>query len=328
VNKRRTLLIALGSAWAASPLGLAQQAKRTYRLGWLLVGTADIRAEPFLVAFTDRLRELGFVEGRNLSIEVRAAAGKIERLPELAAELGRTPSDVLLVAGAEAGLAALKHGTRDTPIVVVAFDFDPVATGHVASFARPGGRITGISPLQTVLPAKRLELLKDLLPNAKRFAVFADSASMDQLKVAQSGAKQLGVELHVIEFKRGPYDYESAFAAAVRAKCAGLLALGSSFFVPARELIPALALKYRLPSIHHNSVWADAGGLLSYGPNFSSDMRRAAEQVAMIFNGKNPADIPVEQPTTFELVINMKTAKALGITIPQTILVRAERVIE
>ena len=214
------------------------------------------------------------------------------------------------------------------PIVAIATDFDPVAAGHVASFARPGGHITGISAMQTVLPAKRIELLKELLPQAVRFAVFADPASMDQLKVAEAGAKQLGVRLHVIQFKSTPYDYEGAFAEAVRAKCSGLLALGSAFFVPARKLIPELAQKHRLPSMHHHSDWVDAGGLMSYGANFSSYFRRAAEQVAMIFNGKKPADIPVEQPTKFELVINMKTARALGIEIPQTILIRADRLIE
>ena len=329
MNRRETVLTLL--ALGASPLAcFAQQAGRTYRVGFVgtAVRTEWVRTETYFIAFVQRLRELGFVEGRNLVIEYRATEGKVERLPELAADLARQNCDVLLAGGNESTLVALKQATRDTPIVVFAVDYDPVATGHIASFARPGGRITGVSALQSELPAKRLELLMELLPNAKRIAVFSDTSSTGQLKVAQAGAKRLGLELQVLEFKHQPYDYENAFAEAVRFKAEALLALGSAFFVPARQLIPALALKHRLPTMHHHSAWADAGGLLSYGPNFSSSFHRAAEQVGMILNGRNPAEIPLEQPTVFELVVNMKTAKALGLTIPKTILLRADKVIE
>jgi putative ABC transport system substrate-binding protein len=182
--------------------------------------------------------------------------------------------------------------------------------------------------VQSLLPAKRLELLKELLPTAKRIAVLSDSASTGQLEVARAGARRLGLELQVLEFKQAPYDYERAFADAVRGKADALLVLGSANFVPARPLIPQLALKHRLPSMFHHSVWAGAGGLVSYGPNFSDVFRQAAEQVARILKGAKPAELPIEQPTKFELVINLKTAKALGLTIPQSLLLRADRVIQ
>jgi putative ABC transport system substrate-binding protein len=326
MNNRRDFLMALGGLLVLPRFALAQQAGRIYRLGWLTAAT--LRTELYFIAFVQRLRELGFAEGRNLVIEFRTAQGRAERLPELAAELARQNCDVFLAPGGETTLAALKHATRDTPIVMVAIDYDPVATGHVASLARPGGRITGVSQLQSDLPAKRLELLKELLPRAKRIAVFSDINTAGQLKVVQAGAERLGVELQVLEFKGAPYDYESAFAEAVRTKTEALLPLASGFFAAARRQIAELALKHRLPSMFTHSGWAEAGGLLSYGPNFSSDFRRAAEQVSMILKGAKPAEIPVEQPTTFDLVINLKTAKALGIAIPQSIRVRIDRVIE
>ncbi len=180
-------------------------------------------------------------------IDFRTAEARIERLPELAADLARQKFDVLLATGPEATLVAVKQASRDTPIVVVANDYDPVATGHIASLARPGGRITGVSQ-QTELPAKRLELLKELLPKTKRIAVFSDIATAGQLKAVQAGAKRLGVALQVLEFTRAPYDYDSAFAESVRAKAEALLVLASGLFVPARRQIPELALKHRLPS--------------------------------------------------------------------------------
>jgi putative ABC transport system substrate-binding protein len=326
MKNRRDFLMALGGVLALPRFALAQQAERTYRVGSLNVVT--LQTQLYGIAFVQRLRELGFAEGRNLVIEFRTAHGRVERLPELAAELARQNCDVLLAPGSEATLAALKRASKDTPIVMVAIDYDPVATGHVASLARPGGRITGVSQLQSDLPAKRLELLKELLPRAKRIAVFSDINTAGQLKVVQAGAERLGVELHVLEFKGAPYDYESAFAEAVRAKTEALLALTSGHFAAARRQIAELALKHRLPSMFTHSGWAEAGGLLSYGPNFLDSFRRAAEQVSMILKGAKPAEMPVEQPTAFELVINLKTAKALGIAVPPSIRVRASSVIE
>ncbi len=315
----------LGGVLASPRIALAQQVGRTYRVGWL---SSAPRTDPYNVAFEQRLRELGFAEGQNLVIEYRTAEGRIEKLHELAADLARQNCDVLLAPDSEATLLALEQESRDTPIVVVANSYDPVATGHIASLARPGGRITGVSQLHTELPAKRLELLKELLPRAKRIAVFGDTVTGGQLQVAQAGAGRLGVVLQVFEFKRTPYVYEGAFAESVRAKAEALLVLASAYFVPGRRQIPELALKHHLPSMFVHSQWTEAGGLLSYGPNFSEFYRRAADQVSKILNGTKPAEMPMEQPTRFELVINLKTAKALGITIPQSLHLRADRVIE
>jgi putative tryptophan/tyrosine transport system substrate-binding protein len=306
--------------------GFAQTTDRVYRVGWL--DSTGTRNEPYQIAFVQRLRELGFAEGRNLVIDFRTTEGRIERLPVRAADLARQKCDVLFVPGTEAGLVAMKRENRDTPIVMVANDYDPVATGHVASLARPGGRITGVSQIQSEMPAKRLELLKEVLPKARRVTVFSAASSAGQLRAVQAAALRLGVALYAIEFSRAPYDYDGAYAASVLAKAKALLVLVSGNFVPARRRIPELALKHRLPSMFGNALWADAGGLMSYGPNFSEIFRRAAEHVGTILKGANPADMPVEQPTAFELAINLKTARALGVPMPQSILVRADRVIQ
>ena len=326
MKDRRLLLKVIAAALAVPLAAAAQQPGRTYRLGWLSSGAS--RSEPYNVAFVQRLRELGFVEGRNLVIEFRSAGGHVDKLPGLAAELARQQCDIFLASGPEATLVALKHATRDISIVIAANDYDPVATGHVASLARPGGRITGVYGLQDELSAKRLELLKELLPHGRKIAVLADVATKGQLVVVRAAAKKLGVELLVHEFTRAPYDFDAAFVAFARARADGMLPLGSGLFVPARQKIPELALKHHLPGMFINALWVEAGGLLSYGINFPAAFHRAAEQVGLILNGAKPAAMPVEQSTVFELAVNLKTAKALGIAIPQTILLRAERVIE
>ena len=326
--RRRQFLIAIGaSALAAPRWATAQTAGRSYRLGWL--ASTDSFKEPYSLALVQRLEELGFVEGKNLSIERRHGDAKVERLPGMAAELARLKCDVFFGGGPEAALAALTQASRDTPIVFVAVDFDPVATGDVASLARPGGRVTGVSAQQSTLPAKRLELLKEMLPSARKVAVFANEQTSAQLSLSQGTARRIGLALHVVEFKRPPFDYEAGFADAVRAKADALFVLGSGLWVPARHKIPELALKARLPTVFHAAQWAEAGGLMSYGFNFPGMWRRGAEMVASILRGdKKAGDIPMEQPTTFELVFNMKTAKALGVKIPQSMLVRADRVVE
>ena len=324
---RRKLLIAIGAGLLAAPRwAWTQPAARTWRIGWI-ASINDIN-QPYAQAFVQRLRELGFVQGRNLVIEHRHADGREERLPELAADLARQNCDLFFAPGAEASLVAMKQASRDTPIVITALDYDPVATGHVTNLARPGGRITGITLLQSELPAKRLELLKELLPGARKVAVFATAGTTGQLEVTQDAARRIGIALHVVEFKSAPFDYEAGFADAVRAKSDALLALASALFVPGRRKIPELALKAKLPSMFNQSQWAEFGGLLSYGFNFSEMYRRAAEQTAAILRGAKAADIPMEQGTKFEFAINMKTARALGLTIPPSILTRADRVIE
>jgi putative ABC transport system substrate-binding protein len=305
---------------------IAQQPGRGYRLGWLASGAQ--RTEPYNIAFVHRLGELGFAEGRNLVIEHRTAQARHERLPELAAELARLNCDVIFVPGTEAALRAVVQTNGDTPIVIVTADYDPVPTGHVKSLARPGGRITGVSMLQTELPAKRLQVLKELLPKVRRVGVLADVANAGQLQVTRSAAAQLGLELVVHEFKVAPYDFATAFATFERGKAEAMVSLGSSFFVPGRKLIPDLALNHKLPSVFPNSLWAESGGLMSYGPDFSAAFRRAAEQVAKILGGARPGDMPIEQPNIIEMVINLKTAKALGVVVPQALRLRSDRIIE
>jgi putative ABC transport system substrate-binding protein len=310
---------------AAPQIARAQPVERTYRIGWL--STADNRKEPYGLAFVQGLAGLGFVEGRNLSI-THSHADALEKLPALAAELAKLKPDVLFAGGAEANLLALKKASRDTPIVFIAVDFDPVTTGHVASLARPGGRITGVTALQSQLPAKRLELLKELLPRTRKVAVFTNEQTIGQLAVAQESAKHLSLGLHVVDFKRPPFDFEAGFADVVRSNADALLVLGSGLWVPARREIPDRALKAKLPSVFHHSQWTEVGGLMSYGFSFPEMWRRGAEMVAKILRGAKPGDIPIEQPNVYELALSMKTAKALGITIPPSFLTRVNRVIE
>src|SRR5689334_12942909 len=253
---RRAFLVVLGATLLHPARALAQSSERVRRVGWL--DSTGGRNEPYQVAFVQRLAELGFVEGRNLVIEFRTTEGRPERLPELAADLARQSCEVLLAPGAEAGLVAIEKATRDTPIVIVANDYDPVASGHIANLARPGGRTTGVTQLQSELPSKRLELLTELLPKVRRIAVLSDAASAGQLKSVESGAARLGVTLHVLELKHAPYDYAGAFAEADRGKDQALLALVSGNFVPARHLITELALKHRLPSMFGNYLWPEA----------------------------------------------------------------------
>ena len=324
-DRRRSLLIS--TVILAMPrFAYAQQPGRIYRLAQLSI--SDASKEPYYVAFSQRLSELGFVEGRNLTMALRHGDGRLEKLPGQAVELAKLKPDVFFAGGAEANLVALKQASGDTPIVFVAVDFDPVAAGHVASLARPGGRITGVTALQSMLPAKRLELLKELLPRTRKVAVFTNEQTLGQLAVAQDAAKGLSLTLHVVDFKRPPFDYEAGFADAVRSNADALFVLGSGLWVPARRKIPELALKAKLPSVFHQSQWAEVGGLMSYGFSFPEMWRRGADMVAKVLRGAKPGDIPMEQPSVYELAINLKTAKALGIAIPPTFRTRVNRVIE
>ena len=324
---RRKLLLAAGAGMLAPGSALAQAAIRKYRLG-VLSSSAAVFKDSHWVAFFQRLGELGLVEGRNIIIERRDPDNRPERLPALGAELAKLKCDVFFSGGAEATLAALMTASRDTPIVVIAVDFDPVATGDVASLERPGSRVTGVTAMQSTMPAKRLELLKEMLPSVGMVAVFTNGQTSEQLSVVQGASRRLGLTLHIVDFKTPPFDYEAGFASAVRAKADALFVLGSGLWVPARQTIIESALKARLPSVFHHSGWIGAGGLMSYGFSFPAMWRRGAEIVAAILRGAKVGDIPMEQPTTFELAINMRTAKALGLTIPQSILLRADRLFE
>lgn len=326
ISRRKILIGAAASAFASPRSGFTQARGNVYRLGWL--STADLGKEPHYIAFAKRLGELGLVEGRNLEIDRRNGGNRLERMPALAAELAKLKCDVFFGGGAEATLDALANASRDTPIVFIAVDFDPVATGDVASLARPGGRVTGVTALQSSLPAKRLDLLKQLLPNTDRIAVFANEQTSEQLSLAQGTARRLGLQLHVVDLKRPPFNYAAAFADVQRAKSQALFVLGSGLWVPARATIIDLALKARLPTVFHQADWVAAGGLMSYGFNFPAMWRRGAEMVASILRGAKAGDLPMEQPMTYELAINLKTARTLGLTVPQSMMIRADRVIE
>ena len=330
MNNRRKLIIGIGASALASPLASFAQKKpaKVYRVGVIhtgnLVGTAH-----FTEAFKQGLREHGYVEGQNVIVELRYGEGKSERLPDLAAELVRNKVDVL-VAGTDATIATVKRETQTIPIVMVG-STDPVGTGFVASLARPGGNVTGLSTMSPELSGKRVELLKDVVPGLTRVAFLWNPevrGALFDYKETESAARTLRLQLQSFEVRRTE-DVEQAFAAITKQRAKGLIVQAPNpvlFVNPGR--IADLAQRDRLPSIFGQIEYANAGGLMSYGSNTVERYRRAATYVAKILKGVKPADLPVEQPTKFELVINMKTAKALGITFPQTILVRADRVIE
>ncbi len=327
MNGRRRTLLAAGALLALPRWAAGQVGGRQYRIGWL-TSTEESLKEPWAVAFVKRLAELGFVEGRNLVIERRHPGGRLERLPAVATELGKLKCDAYFGTGNEANLAALVRASPLTPIVFVAVDFDPVATGDVETLARPGGRVTGITAQSLDLTAKRLELLKELLPDLNRLAAFANEQTEAQLEILQGTARRLGLSLHVVDFKRPPFDYAAGFREATHARAQALFVLGSGLWVPALNRIPALALKARLPTVFHHSGWAEAGGLMSYGFSFPAMWRRGAEMLAEVLKGATPAKTPMEQPTTYELVLNLKTARALGVRIPPLLQARADRLIE
>lgn len=324
--QRRQFLIA-ASALLAPHWASAQPTERSYRIGWIGSGPESFD-QPQALAFVRRLAELGFVEGRNLKLEKRHTSGRLERIPNVAAELGKLHCDAYFGSGGEGNLAGLTQADPKTPIVFVAVDFDPVTTGDVASLSHPGGRITGVTALQSALPAKRLELLKELLPKLKRVAVFANEETTEQLSLVRGTARRMGLALHVVDFKRPPFNYAAGFAELPRAKVDALFVLGSGLFVPARRMITEQAIQSRLPTVFHNALWIEAGGLMSYGFNFPSMWRRGAEILATVLRGAKPAEMPMEQPTNYELAFNLKTARTLGIKIPQAMLVRANQVIE
>jgi putative ABC transport system substrate-binding protein len=330
VIDRRTFLAGTGAVLLAAPLAAeAQQAAKVPRIGYLVTNLA---ANPHLPeAFRQGLRDLGYVEGRNLVIEYRDAERKFERLPALAAELVALKVDVIVVGNTLAALAA-KQATRTLPIVF-AVAGDPVTSGLVTSLARPGGNVAGLSILSTELVGKWLELLKQAVPGVTRVAVLwqpgvlGERTEKDILKEAEVAGRALGVRLQVVE-ARGPEDFDRAFSDMTRARAGALPVLGSTMFFTERRRLVDLAAKNRLPAVYPWREFVDAGGLMSYGSNVADLYRRAATYVDRILKGTKPADLPVEQPTKFELVINMKTAKALGLTITQSVLGRADQVIE
>jgi putative ABC transport system substrate-binding protein len=311
----------------AAPLAVEAQRARVYRIGFISSASSAAMAARD-EAFRQGLRALGYVVGQNITIEYRWADGKSERLPGFAAELVNLKLDVIVTHGVVA-TRAVKQASTTIPIVIAAAD-DPLATGLVPSLARPGGNITGLSIITPDLTGKRLELLKEILPGGTRVAVLWNSdnpISEPELRKAEAAARSLGLQLQSIGV-RDPREFASAFSSMKTERAGALFLLSDAMFFGQRKEIVDLAASNRLPLVAHLREFADAGGLMAYGPNVVDLHRRAATYVDKILKGANPGDLPVEQPTKFELVINLKTAKALGLTIPQSLLQRADQVIE
>ena len=305
----------------------AQQPKKVPRIGAFVPASAS--AAPQLIeALRQGLREHGYVEEQNITLEPRYAEGKIERLAGFAAELVRLKADVIVV-GSTPGIIAVKNTTGAIPIVMVTTG-DPVAGGLVASLARPGGNITGLTALGQELSGKRLELLKEAVPKVSRVAVLSNPTNPDSgmsLKGMELAARALGVQFRVQEV-HDPAELDKAFQATTREGARALMVLPDAMFVSQRERIVTLSAKSRLPAMYPHGEFVDAGGLMFYGASLADMWRRAATYVDKILKGAKPADLPVEQPKKFELIINLKAAKQIGLTIPPNVLVRADRVIK
>jgi putative tryptophan/tyrosine transport system substrate-binding protein len=305
----------------------AQQPAKVPRIGYLTVASLSSNVAR-VEAFRQGLRELGYVEGKNIVIEWRSGDGKVERIPALAAELVRLKVDVVVTAGPTATRPA-KKATTTIPIVM-ALDTDPVGNGFVASLARPGGNITGLSALSPDVSGKQLELLKEIVPKLSRVSVLGHStepANARTLREIELAAGAFGVQLQLLDVL-DPKDFETGFRAAIKGRADALLLLPSPIIIDYRTQITNLALKSRLPVMYFRREFVQAGGLISYATSFTDLSHRAATYVDKILKGTKPADLPVEQPTKFELVINLKAAKQIGVTIPPNVLARADRVIK
>jgi putative ABC transport system substrate-binding protein len=325
--KKNTLLSILVVAVQLSVgvMANAQQATKVPRIGYLETGS---RSSAVVDAFRQELRDLGYIEGQNITIEYRSTEGMAERLPNRAAELVQLKVDIIVVGGSPATQAA-KNATKTIPIVMTNVN-DPVGIGLVASLAHPGGNVTGLSNVGSDLGAKQLELLKEAFPKVSRVAVLWDSANpgnalwLGEMKVA---AVALRITLQPLEVHR-PNDFEGALRAIKKEHANALSALRNAVTSNYRPRIVDFAAKSRLPAMYPDSEFVEVGGLMSYGPNFADLFRRAAMYVDKILKGAKPADLPVEQPTKFELVINLKAAKQIGLTIPPNVLARADKVIK
>ena len=326
---RRTFLAGTGAVLLASPRASeAQLAGKVPRIGYLR-STSPSDRPPLLDAFRQGLRELGWVEGRNIVIDYRYAEGRFDRLPDLAAELVRLKVDII-VASPTPAAAAAKNATQTIPIVMIAVT-DPVGLGLIASLARPGGNVTGLSySVGPEIIGKQLELLKETVPKVRRVAILSNPAnpsqplSIRELKVA---ARSLGVQLQLLE-AQGPNEFDGAFAAMATERVGALVVMSDSMLNSHRTRLADLAARSRLPAAYGLRENVEAGGLVSYGPSVRDLFRRSATYVDKILKGAKPADLPVERPTKFDLVINLKTVKALGLTIPQSLLGRADEVIQ
>jgi ABC-type uncharacterized transport system substrate-binding protein len=326
MNRKRfcAVLVALLLVFCAS--AEAQQQAKVRKIGWLDAGSTG-RGSRLGELFLRRLSELGYVEGKNITIEYRSADDKLDRLPALAGELVRLNVDVLVTVTTAAAIAG-KNATRTMPIVFIVVA-DPVAAGLIDSLARPGGNITGLTNIAAVLADKRLELLKETVPKLSRVALLWDPqnpGSAEAWKESQLPARALGLQLHSMEVSSAD-KLEGAFKDATKARSAALAVTPSAVALSNRKQIVELAAKTRLPAIYYRDEFVESGGLMSYGADLDDHYRRAAIYVDKILKGAKPADLPVEQPTKFEFIVNLKAAKQIGLTIPPNVLARADRVI-
>lgn len=320
--KRRELILGLIGSLAAPIATLAQA--RQVRIGVL----TPVQRPRALPAILKRLAELGFAEGKNLTVDLRSTDGVKDRFPSLARELLQAKCDLIIAYGTEHAAWALIQSKANVPIVILALDYDPVREGIVSSLRRPGKNVTGMYLPQSELTAKRLELLREVLPKAKRILVLADPYTTAQLDAVREAAGRLRVELVVQTFAAPPYDFDAAFASGRKAGVEALLLPTSPVFFEQRARIAELAIAGRLPSIGTTTEWTKAGILLNYGLDSGRAFARAGDIAASILKGGNPGEIPVEQANVYEVAVNLKTAKALGITIPRSVLLRAEEIIE
>jgi putative ABC transport system substrate-binding protein len=322
---KKVVGLALGAMlFALSLPAAAQQAKKVPRIGYLALSESrDLDG-----AFRKGLREHGYVEGQNINVEYRYAGGKADRLTDLATELVNLKVNVIVASGTQS-IEAAKQATQTIPIIFPVTP-DPVKSGFVASFARPGGNITGLGTLNPETGGKRLELLKEVIPGISRVAVLwnpTNPGSKITLKETEVAAKALGLQLQILEV-RGPDDFEGAFRAATKEHAGAVTIIPDTMLRSQQRRIHELATKNRLPTIFNSGEYVVAGGLMSYGASIADLYRRAATYVDKILKGTKPADLPVEQPKKFDLVINLKTAKQIGLTIPQSVLYRADKVIK
>ncbi|HVI66492.1 MAG TPA: ABC transporter substrate-binding protein [Bradyrhizobium sp.] len=326
--KRRKFLTLFGGAVLAWPLAVrAQPMAKVWHVGMLETTAATLNATN-LDAFKQALRQLGYIEGQNLIVEYRSGDGHIERFPQLAAELVRLNVDIIITRGTPAALAA-KKATATIPIVMAAIG-EPVETGMVASLARPGGNVTGLSAFVTELTAKRIEIMREVIPQLSRMALIDNMANRSvpaQWDETKRAAFALGIQPQLYDVRKAE-DIERAFSSAIAQRVNALSVGNDSVVIANRIQVVQLAAKHRLPAIYATRDFVDAGGLLSYAAHYPDLYRRAAAYVDKIFKGAKPADLPVEQPTKFEIVVNLKAASALGLTVPSTLLARADEVIE
>jgi putative ABC transport system substrate-binding protein len=325
MRRREFIALVSGAAVAWPFTARAQKSGKMQRVA--ILSTANPRSVSFYQAFEQRLRDLGYIEGQNIAFEYRNAGGEVDRLPSIAAELIRLDVDVI-VTSTDVATRAAKDATTQIPILMVAINYDPIALSYIDSLARPGANVTGLFFQHLELVAKRLGLFKEMLPVVRRVAVFFDALSADQLKQVATSNQSVGFELQSIHLENPPYDFESAFRAARRSDAEAIFVLESASIFRERELIAQLATENRLPTSFAFREYVEVGGLVSYGVNFSKMYRRAAEYTDKILHGAKPADLPVEQSTKFDLVINLKAAKALGLQMPPSLLAIADEVIE